>query len=78
MIMRTLYLLQEEVECRPQKKTVDIEINFGEQSRRGGNRGRGGRWRGGRGGPRGEQGSQRRQAQVPQIDNELDFPSLGK
>ena len=82
-------MLQEKEDYRPKKQTVNIEITFGDQSRRGGggNRGRGGKFRGGmdrggrgrggRGGPRGGQGGQR-QAQAPNVEDELEFPSLGK
>ena len=68
------------------KNYVPIEITFGD-SRRGGSRGgRGGRGRGGmdrrgrggRGGPNSGRGGGGRREQAPNVEDELDFPSLGK
>ena len=79
-------MLQEEKHYRPKKQTVNIEINYKDEARSG-NQGRGGRFRGrgmdrgGRGrnvqwGPRGGHGGQR-QTQAFNVDNVVDFPSLG-
>lgn len=76
---------EEDVDMR--RKYVPIEVVFGDY-RRGGGRSRGGRGgrggmdrrggRGGRGGPSAGRGGGGRREQAPNVEDEHDFPSLGK